>query len=324
MVGTGLCVSACKKRCETIRQHKNKCGLTSSQINDDERYFDWVEDVVRIYGTDEERIYTFCKKSPVEPLFEKRNAELKEAATHIIVDRIGMKKRTTKKDVINILQELRAKDKTTKGTTTWKPKEKPQAELMHGDFKEVLPTIEADSIDLVFTDPPYDIQSLDLWEDLARESKRILKPGGFLATYASVNTLPLTLDSIGAHLNYYWTVAVTHTHGQARFWKYKMWRGWKPILIFVKGERDEAKHAWLNDVISEGAVDVKDVHEWSQPAAHAKIIIEAFCDGTSKIIDPMCGAATIPIEAARLGHEAIGIEKDEARYTKALARIGDD
>jgi hypothetical protein len=95
MVGTGLCVSACKKRCETIRQHKNKCGLTSSQINDDERYFDWVEDVVRIYGTDEERINTFCKKSPVEPLFEKRNAELKEAATHIIVDRIGMKKRTT-------------------------------------------------------------------------------------------------------------------------------------------------------------------------------------------------------------------------------------
>ena len=322
MVGTGLCVSVMKKRKEVIEQDKNKCGLSGNQITQDILYFDWVEDVVRIYEIEEDNIYIKCKKAAMEPLFEQKNAELKEPATHIIVDRIGLKKRTTKKDVIGILQELRAKD--TKKSTTWKPKDKPQVELIRGDFKEVLPTIEAESVDLVFTDPPYDIQSLDLWEDLARESKRILKPGGFLATYASVNTLPLTLDSIGAHLNYYWIVAVTHTHGQARFWKYKMWRGWKPILIFVKGERDEAKHSWLNDVISEGATDTKDVHEWSQPAAHAKIIIEAFCDGTSTIVDPMCGAATIPIEAVRLGHKAIGIEKDEIRYNKALARVTND
>jgi 16S rRNA G966 N2-methylase RsmD len=324
MVGTGLCVAVMKKRKETIEQDKNKCGLTSQQILADGFYFDWVENTVRVYGLEEDVIYHLCKKAPMEPLFEQKNAELKEAATHIIVDRMGQGKRTTKKDVIAILQELRAKDK--KDSEDGKQSEsgeqiEPRAQLIHGDFKEVLPTIEAESLDLVFTDPPYDIQSLDLWEDLARESERILKPGGFLATYASVNTLPLTLDSIGAHLNYYWTVAVTHTHGQARFWKYKMWRGWKPILIFVKGERDEAKHSWLNDVISEGASDTKDVHEWSQPAAHAKIIIEAFCDGTSKIIDPMCGAATIPIEAVRLGYEAIGIEKDEVRYNKALERV---
>jgi hypothetical protein len=100
MVGTGLCVAVTKKRGEVIRQDKNKCGLSSGQINDDERYFDWVDNVVRIYETEEERIYTFCKKAPMEPLFEKRNAELKEAATHIVVDRIGQGKRTTKKDVI--------------------------------------------------------------------------------------------------------------------------------------------------------------------------------------------------------------------------------
>jgi len=33
----------------------------------------------------------------MEPLFEQKNAELKEAATHIIVDRMGQGKRTTKK-----------------------------------------------------------------------------------------------------------------------------------------------------------------------------------------------------------------------------------
>lgn len=36
------------------------------------------------------------------------------------------------------------------------------------------------SVDLVFTDPPYPTEYLQCYEWLAHESRRILKPGGFL------------------------------------------------------------------------------------------------------------------------------------------------
>ena len=39
------------------------------------------------------------------------------------------------------------------------------------------------SIDLIFTDPPYNGDSLLLYKDLARLADRVLKPGGSLITY---------------------------------------------------------------------------------------------------------------------------------------------
>jgi site-specific DNA-methyltransferase (adenine-specific) len=270
-------------------------------------------------GFEDTVIYDLCKKAAVEPLFEEKNAKYEDAAIDWIEERFIKGIKTTKKDVLNFLKEHREPDNPEL--------EEKDIELIEGDFKDIMPAIPSESYDFVFTDPPYDLQSLDLWEDLARESERILKPGGFLISYASPNTLPLTLDSIGAHLTYYWTIAIVHTHGQARFWKYKFWRGWKPLLVFVKGDREGAKHEWVNDAIQIGESEAKDRHEWSQPEVHAEIIIKAFCPDKSrayKILDPMCGAATIPIAAAKLGHEAMGIEKDETRFKTAKGRISND
>ncbi|MBX5462983.1 MAG: hypothetical protein IRZ28_18080 [Steroidobacteraceae bacterium] len=50
--------------------------------------------------------------------------------------------------------------------------------LHRGDFRVLSETIDDDSIDLVFTDPPYDGESVQLYEDAARIAARILKPSG--------------------------------------------------------------------------------------------------------------------------------------------------
>ena len=56
-------------------------------------------------------------------------------------------------------------------------------DLQFGDMKTLGENIPDNSIDLIFTDPPYNEASLALYGDLAKLADRVLKPGGSLVTY---------------------------------------------------------------------------------------------------------------------------------------------
>ncbi len=67
--------------------------------------------------------------------------------------------------------------------------------ILHGDCLEILPTLAADSIDAVVTDPPYglsfmgkawdyDVPQVEVW----REVLRVLKPGGHLLSFFGTRT----------------------------------------------------------------------------------------------------------------------------------------
>lgn len=73
----------------------------------------------------------------------------------------------------------------------------PAVMLYHGDCREVLAALPADSIDAIVTDPPYELgfmgrawdasgiaYSVDLW----RECLRVLKPGGHLLAFGGTRT----------------------------------------------------------------------------------------------------------------------------------------
>ena len=67
-------------------------------------------------------------------------------------------------------------------------------DLRHGDMRDVLPTIEADSVHSVVTDPPYELAFMGRhWDqtgvafqpDTWRAVHRVLRPGGYLLAFAS-------------------------------------------------------------------------------------------------------------------------------------------
>lgn len=55
--------------------------------------------------------------------------------------------------------------------------------LIEGDFVEQSMQIADNSVDLVFTDPPYNLESLPLYKELGRVAARVLKDDGSLVTY---------------------------------------------------------------------------------------------------------------------------------------------
>lgn len=112
--------------------------------------------------------------------------------------------------------------------------------LFHGDFREVAQQkIPDNSVDLIFTDPPYDKESLSIYADLAKMANRVLKDGGSLVTYISQYALPDILDQIrsnGNDLHYWWEVCIALEGPFARHWQRQVVVKWKGLLWFVKGK----------------------------------------------------------------------------------------
>jgi len=109
--------------------------------------------------------------------------------------------------------------------------------LFHGDFRDVCrKEISDDSIDLIFTDPPYNKQDLHLYGQVGIEANRMLKEGGSLVIYAPHYALPEIFDYLkSSGLKYAWQIVVIHTGPSARIFYKKVVATYKPLLWYFKG-----------------------------------------------------------------------------------------
>jgi site-specific DNA-methyltransferase (adenine-specific) len=187
--------------------------------------------------------------------------------------------------------------------------------LILGKFQDVGDRIPAESVALVFTDPPYDRASLPNYEALAPFAARVLLPGGSLVTYAPTYALPEVFAALGNALRYWWTLAVLHGGGRSLMTEYGIRVGYKPLLWYTKGGRHD-KQAIIADVIESG--QAKAEHEWEQSVIEATAVIEALTRPGDLVVDPMAGSGTTLLAAASCGRSWRGIE--EKAETIALAK----
>ena len=213
-------------------------------------------------------------------------------------------KRKTQAALLQVAKELSAE---LESVTTKIRETPPGIRTILGDFREVGSQIESGIVDLVFTDPPYGEEGLDLWEPLGKMAARVLKDGGYLVTYAGQQYISRVLNGLAESLQYYWIGGVRHTGGEARIWDKSIWVRWKPLLIFSNGKG--ADHEWLNDLI-EGKEGDKDAHAWAQGESEAAYFIEKLTPVDGRVLDPMMGSGTTLRAALKLKRDAIGIEKD--------------
>lgn len=124
--------------------------------------------------------------------------------------------------------------------------------LFLGDFIEKAQTIANESIDLIFTDPPYATEHLNNYSELASLANRVLKPGASIVTYIGQHNLPEILDIFASNdLKYWWPIAVKHMGSTRAFHQRKVFVLWKPLLWFIKGDKlsDSYPITALNDYL---------------------------------------------------------------------------
>jgi hypothetical protein len=190
--------------------------------------------------------------------------------------------------------------------------------LYLGDFRKIGDKIPDASVDLIFTDPPYDRKAIELYDGLGEFAARVLRPGGSLIAYVGHIQLPDVLTDLSKHLRYWWTCGCFHSEAKARMTEYGIVAGWKPIVWFVKETRGD-KHTFVTDVVT-GSRE-KSHHDWQQAVSEARYFIDLLTQPQDFVVDPFCGGGTTPVSCIESGRKWASFEIDEANFANASSRI---
>jgi adenine-specific DNA-methyltransferase len=204
--------------------------------------------------------------------------------------------------------------------------------VLNGDCLSVMPQLPSESIDLVFTDPPYlvgyrDRQGRSLANDenakwLApafAEVFRVLKPGRFCATFygwPKADTFMRAWRAAGfrpvAHLSFVKAYA-----SKSRF----VLGMHETAYLLCKGEGRKPDVA-LPDVLPWFNTSNR-LHRTQKPVPSLKPVIESLTHPGEIVLDPFCGAGSTLLAAKILGRRYIGIELDASFCETARNRLSE-
>jgi site-specific DNA-methyltransferase (adenine-specific) len=178
-------------------------------------------------------------------------------------------------------------------------------------------SLDAESADLILTDPPYPAEYLDCWDDLAKVAKHALRPGGLLVAYSGQMFIREAFRAL-SDLEYVWLAAIVHDGPFFQLRKYKIQVGWKPLLVFGKPPVAIGSE-WL-DTLTDGRRE-KDFHGWQQSEAEAAQIIQAFTVPGDHVVDPFTGGGTTAAAAVKTGRLFTGCDIDQQTADRARERV---
>jgi uncharacterized C2H2 Zn-finger protein len=191
--------------------------------------------------------------------------------------------------------------------------------VVHGDFRHIGESVADNSCTLIFTDPPYDRESLPLFESLGEFANRVLVDGGSLITFCGQYVMDEVMQSLGKNLRYFWVCCCLHTGDTAAMREYGIKVKWKPMLWYVKGKFRYDREVWVDDLVK--SQQEKDYHPWQQSVIEAKHFIETLTRSGDLVCDPFCGGGTTAFAAKELGRKFWTCDVDARHIQTAKERL---
>lgn len=174
------------------------------------------------------------------------------------------------------------------------------------------------SIDMIFTDPPYDKGSLPLFESLGRLAAHALKPGAYLMTYTGHMFMPDAIKILETHLEWVWCCGVFEPDSNHQIFKNHIYQAWRPVLCFKKSGDTETCE-WQPDMVY-GTRD-KSLHDWQQQMEPALKWIGAYTLPGQVVLDPFVGSGTTIAACRQLDRHYLAFDKDPDAIRTARERL---
>ena len=193
-----------------------------------------------------------------------------------------------------------------------------------GDSRELGKGIKDQSVDLIFTDPPYAKEYLYLYEWLGEFAARVLKPDGFLLTYTGVYWKNIIYQYFEQHLEYFFDYVEYNKGNSTILWPRKTISRYKSILCYRPKGGNGLPVTNVIGVFIDGKVKKfgdKRYHKWGQTEGTARYFIDVFSKKGDIILDPFLGGGTMAVVCKRLGRKYIGFEIDPEAYKTSLGRL---
>jgi hypothetical protein len=187
-----------------------------------------------------------------------------------------------------------------------------------GDARELTKNIPDEGIDLIFTDPPYPKVYLPLYGWLAEEAARILKPGGFLLTYAGSLWKDQVMLQLGQHLSFFWDYIIVYLDHSTLMHPTKTMNTCRSILAYVKGQGKP--NDWVRGHIVSSGAD-KRFHEWGQNGKVVAYYLERFSRPGDTVFEPFTGGGTTCYICKQLRRNFIAFEIAPATADIARKRL---
>ena len=236
------------------------------------------------------------------PILRKLAAISEEKFEKIIGDPKKKKDELTRKLAISVIKKEIRNPKIEEEKQA-RQKVVSTLDIRNGDFNEVLADLK--EIDAIITDPPYPQKYLKCFSELSEFASEKLKKDGFIAVYSGQFHLPEVIQRLSEHLTYVWTFCLYHVGKKQLVNGVNIMCGWKPVLIFSRGNKKMRFSAY--DVLISQERE-KENHEWQQSETGVKSLIEILSRPGELVVDPFSGSATFLKVANELGRRTVGAE----------------
>lgn len=187
--------------------------------------------------------------------------------------------------------------------------------ILVGDMRILGQSVPDNSVDLIFTDPPYGKKYISDYEELAKFAARVLKPGGSLLYYTGQSVLPEVLAVTTPYLTYWWTICMEHTGQNQRLAGKFVYVEWKPIIWLVKG-KTRRSNEFVSDFVK--SKQNKEDHEWGQGIEEALYYIERLTILGELVCDPFLGGGTTCKAAKQLNRKYLAFEKNSETARRVI------